>query len=125
MKRLFSITIIIMMVLSMSTIAIAEENTTGKNNDTNSLLASITFDNDVKDDVSGENLTTNGNYSFVAGVLPDTKSLHLENGDGNYVGLKNSLIVGEGDFTVSFWYKGETNENQVIISNKDFSEASN
>ncbi|MGM2815867.1 botulinum neurotoxin N-terminal receptor binding domain-containing protein, partial [Bacillus cereus group sp. Bce007] len=28
-------------------------------------------------------------------------------------------------FTASFWYKGDTNNNSVIVSNKDFSNGSN
>ena len=70
-------------------------------------------------------LKANGNYSYVDGVLPGTKALHLESGDGNYVGTTHSLNFGNDSFTTSFWYKGDTNNNQVILSNKDFSKSSN
>ncbi|MGG0239158.1 discoidin domain-containing protein [Bacillus rhizoplanae] len=91
----------------------------------NPLIASIKFDNNLKDDVNQENLTANGNHSYVDGVLPGTKALHLESGDGNYVGTKHSLNFGNDSFTTSFWYKGDTNNNQVILSNKDFTKSSN
>ncbi|MBS4192341.1 metallophosphoesterase [Bacillus sp. FJAT-49705] len=91
----------------------------------NPLIASIKFDNNLKDDANKENLTANGDYSFVNGVLPGTKALHLESGNGNYVSTKHSLNFGNDSFTVSFWYKGDTNKNQVILSNKDFSNGSN
>ncbi|MFF2447494.1 carbohydrate-binding protein [Neobacillus sp. NPDC058068] len=91
----------------------------------NPLIASMKFDNNLKDDANQENLEGNGNYSYVDGVLPGTKALHLESGDGNYVGTTHSLNFGNDSFTVSFWYKGDTNKNQVILSNKDFSNGSN
>ncbi|MCJ8014101.1 carbohydrate-binding protein [Paenibacillus sp. KQZ6P-2] len=91
----------------------------------NPLIASIKFDNNLKDDVNQKDLIANGNYSFVDGVLPGTKALHLESGNGNYVSTPNSLNFGEESFTVSFWYKGDTNNKQVILSNKDFSNGSN
>ena len=37
----------------------------------------------------------------------------------------HSLNFGNDSFTISFWYKGDTNNNQVILSNKDFSNGSN
>ncbi|KQL34424.1 discoidin domain-containing protein [Psychrobacillus sp. FJAT-21963] len=91
----------------------------------NPLIASMKFDNNLKDDANQENLEGKGNYSYVDGVLPGTKALHLESGDGNYVGTKHSLNFGNDSFTTSFWYKGDTNNNQVILSNKDFTKSSN
>ncbi|MED3689375.1 discoidin domain-containing protein [Peribacillus butanolivorans] len=91
----------------------------------NPLIASMKFDNNLKDDANQENLEGKGNYSYVDGVLPGTKALHLESGDGNYVGTKHSLNFGNDSFTISFWYKGDTKNNQVILSNKDFSNGSN
>ncbi|MFD4819614.1 LamG-like jellyroll fold domain-containing protein [Peribacillus butanolivorans] len=89
----------------------------------NPLIASMKFDNHLKDDTTQESLTANGDYSFVEGVLPGTKALHLES--GNNVGTTHSLNFGEDSFTASFWYKGDTNNNSVIVSNKDFSNGSN
>ena len=43
----------------------------------NPLIASIKFDNNLKDDADQEHLTANGNYSYVDGVLPGTKSSSL------------------------------------------------
>ncbi|MCA0753510.1 metallophosphoesterase [Paenibacillus sp. N4] len=91
----------------------------------NPLIASIKFDNNLKNDANQKDLKANGNYSYVDGILPLTKALHLESGNGNYVGTTNSLNYGKDSFTVSFWYKGDTNNNQVILSNKDFSNGSN
>ncbi|USK36677.1 metallophosphoesterase (plasmid) [Bacillus sp. F19] len=91
----------------------------------NPLIASMKFDNNLKDDANQENLEGKGNYSYVDGVLPGTKALHLESGDGNYVGTTHSLNFGNDSFTTSFWYKGDTNNNQVILSNKDFTKSSN
>ncbi|PEM43681.1 hypothetical protein COF80_12610 [Bacillus toyonensis] len=89
------------------------------------LIASIKFDNNLIDDANQENLAVSGKYSYVDGVLPGTKALHLESGAGNYVGTKHSLSFGKDSFTVSFWYRGSTNNNQVLLSNKDFSNGSN
>ncbi|WP_176547383.1 discoidin domain-containing protein [Bacillus sp. AFS053548] len=89
------------------------------------LIASMKFDNNLKDGANQRNLEGKGNYSYVDGVLPGTKALHLESGDGNYVGTKHSLNFGNDSFTTSFWYKGDTNNNQVILSNKDFTKSSN
>ncbi len=91
----------------------------------NPLMASMKFDNNLKDDANQENLKGNGNYSYVDGVLPGTKALHVESGDGNYVGTTHSLDFGNDSFTTSFWYKGDTNNNQVLLSNKDFTKSSN
>jgi predicted phosphodiesterase len=92
----------------------------------NPLIASFKFDNSLNDDSDQKHLLkANGNYSYVDGVIPGTKALHLESGNGNYVGTSNSLNFGKDSFTVSFWYKGDTNNNQVILSNKDFSNGSN
>ncbi|MEH7504098.1 carbohydrate-binding protein [Neobacillus drentensis] len=91
----------------------------------NPLIASMKFDNNLKDDANQENLEGKGNHSYVDGVLPGTKALHLESGDDNYVGTTHSLNVGNDSFTTSFWYKGDTNNNQVILSNKDFTKSSN
>ncbi len=91
----------------------------------NPLIASMKFDNNLKDDANQENLEGKGNYSYVDGVLPGTKALHLESGDGNYVGTTHSLNFGNDSYTTSFWYKGDTNNNQVILSNKDFTKSSN
>lgn len=124
MRKFFSITLVVMMLLSMSTVAVADENNASGNN-LDSLITSIGFDNSLKDEVSEEDLLTNGNYEFVDGVSPNTKALHLENGDNNYVGTADNVNVGEDSFTVSFWYKGDTNDDQVIMSNKDFSDKSN
>ena len=41
------------------------------------------------------------------------------------MGTTKSLNFGSESFTVSFWYKGDTNNNQVILSNKDFRNGSN
>src|SRR5699024_252856 len=90
-----------------------------------SLITSITFNNNLKDDANQENLIANGDYSYVDGVSPNTKALHLESGDSNYVGTKRSIEFGKESFTVSIWYKVDTNENQVILSNKDFDKESN
>ena len=57
--------------------------------------------------------------------MPGNKALRIENGNGNNVSTKQSLGFGEDSFTVSFWYKGDTNDNQVILSNKDFNNGSN
>ncbi|CAH2714629.1 hypothetical protein BACCIP111895_01801 [Neobacillus rhizosphaerae] len=91
----------------------------------NPLIASMKFDNNLKDDANQENLEGKGNNSYVGGVLPGTKALHLESGDDNYVGTTHSLNFGNDSFTTSFWYKGDTNNNQVILSNKDFTKSSN
>nr|WP_240460722.1 metallophosphoesterase [Fictibacillus barbaricus] len=93
--------------------------------DANPLISSIKFDNNLKDDANQQDLIAKGNYSFVDGVLPGTKALHLESGNGNYVSTPQSLKFGEESFTVSFWYKGDTKNNNVILSNKDFSNGSN
>ncbi len=107
----------------LSNSAYAEINTTSAN--ANNLITSITFDNNLKDDTNQKDLIAHGNYSYVDGVLPGTKALHLQGGNGNYVSTSESLNFGEENFTVSFWYKGDTNKNQVILSNKDFSNGSN
>lgn len=121
MKRLLSITLVLTMIFAMlSTFASTRTNASG-----NPLIASIKFDNNLKDDANQENLIAHGNHSYVDGVLPGTKALHLENGDDNYVGTKHSLNFGKDSFAVSFWYKGDDNKNQVILSNKDFSDDSN
>lgn len=89
-------------------------------------MASIKFDNNLNDDANqGHPLIGHGNYSYVEGVLPGTKALHVESGNGNYVGTTQSLNVGNDSFTTSFWYKGDTKDNQVILSNKDFGKSSN
>ncbi|WP_353054335.1 discoidin domain-containing protein [Bacillus thuringiensis] len=91
----------------------------------NSPIAAITFNNNLKDDANQESLAVSGKYSYVDGLLPGTKALHLESGGGNYVGTKHSLNFGKDSFTVSFWYRGDTNNNRVLLSNKDFSNGSN
>ncbi|MCJ8011506.1 S-layer homology domain-containing protein [Paenibacillus sp. KQZ6P-2] len=122
MKRFLSVTLALTMIFGvLSTSTYAETDTAGKNDK----IASITFNDNLKDDVNNEDLIAHGDYSFVDGVLPGTKALHLESGDGNYVSTPNSLNFGEENFTVSFWYKGDTNNKQVILSNKDFSNGSN
>ncbi|WP_314584935.1 S-layer homology domain-containing protein [Paenibacillus terrigena] len=124
MKRILSVTLVLTMMFGMvSTSAYAAIDTVSVN--ANPLIASMKFDNNLKDDANKEDLIANGDYSFVDGVLPGTKALHLEKGNGNYVSTPHSLNVGEESFTVSFWYKGDMNKNQVILSNKDFSNGSN
>lgn len=124
MKRILSVTLVLTMILGMlSTSVYAETDNAGAN--ANPLIASIKFDNNLKDDANQNDLIANGNYRFVDGVLPGTKALHLESGNGNDVSTPNSLKFGEESFTVSFWYKGDTNNNNVILSNKDFSNGSN
>ncbi|NOU76730.1 hypothetical protein GC098_36140 [Paenibacillus sp. LMG 31458] len=124
MKRIISCTLASMMLIgTLSNTAVNAENDVL---DANPLMASIKFDNNLKDDANqGNSLIAHGNYSFVDGVLPGTKALHLESGNGNYVGTTQSLNVGDESFTTSFWYKGDTKNNQVILSNKDFSKGSN
>ncbi|MFD0618523.1 LamG-like jellyroll fold domain-containing protein [Paenibacillus sp. GCM10027629] len=93
---------------------------------TNPLIASIKFDNHLMDDADQEHLlVVNGEYRYVDGVIPGTKALHLESGNSNYVGTTHSLNFGHDSFTISFWYKGDTNDTQVICSNKDYSNGSN
>lgn len=89
------------------------------------LIASLKFDNNLKDDANQEDLIAYGNHSFVDGILPGSKALHLEKGSSNYVSTSQSLNFDEESFTVSFWYKGDTNNNQVILSNKDFGNGAN
>nr|WP_280521234.1 LamG-like jellyroll fold domain-containing protein [Paenibacillus mangrovi] len=89
------------------------------------LIASIKFDGNLKDDVTQQDLIAKGNHSFVDGLLPGTKALHLESGNGNYISTPQSLKFGEESFTVSFWYKGDTKNNNVILSNKDYSNGAN
>ncbi|UVI33566.1 DUF7402 domain-containing protein [Paenibacillus spongiae] len=126
MKRIFSFTLVLTMVFGMlSNTAVNADSDVVEIDNANPLIASIKFDNNLMDDANQENLTANGNYSYVDGVLTGTKALHLESGDGNYVGTTDSLTFGEDSFTVSFWYKGDTKENQVILSNKDFTKSSN
>ncbi|KON88126.1 hypothetical protein AF332_15800 [Sporosarcina globispora] len=122
MKRIISISLVIMMLFGMvSVTTYAKKDNASKD----AKIASIKFDNNLKDDANQQDLIAKGNYSFVDGVLPGTKALHLESGNGNYVSTPQSLKFGEESFTVSFWYKGDTNKNQVILSNKDFSNGSN
>ncbi len=124
MKRMLSFTLILTMIFGMlSTNAYAENAAAGAN--TNPLIASIKFDNNLKDDVTQQDLIAKGNYSFVEGVLSGTKALHLDSGNGNVISTPQSLKFGEESFTVSFWYKGDTKNNNVILSNKDFSNGSN
>ncbi|GGB72225.1 metallophosphoesterase [Fictibacillus barbaricus] len=124
MKRIISISLVIMMLFGMvSVTTYAEKDNASK--DANPLISSIKFDNNLKDDANQQDLIAKGNYSFVDGVLPGTKALHLESGNGNYVSTPQSLKFGEESFTVSFWYKGDTKNNNVILSNKDFSNGSN
>jgi len=123
-KRILSFTLVLTMIFGMlSTTAYAEKDTASAN--ANPLIASIKFDNHLKDDANQEDLIAKGNHSFVDGVLPGTKALHLEAGNGNVVSTPHSLKFGEESFTISFWYKGDTKDNQVILSNKDFSNGSN
>ncbi|WP_171693001.1 OmpL47-type beta-barrel domain-containing protein [Paenibacillus germinis] len=124
MKRIISFTLASMMLIgTLSNTAVNAENEVSN---ANPLMASIKFDNNLKDDANqGQSLIAHGNYSYVDGVLPGTKALHVESGNGNYVGTTQSLNVGNDSFTTSFWYKGDTKDNQVILSNKDFSKSSN
>lgn len=125
MKRILSVTLVLTMIFGIfSTSALAETATTAGASD-NPLIASIKFNNNLKDDVNQQDLIAKGNYSFADGVLPGTKALHLESGNGNYVSTPQSLKFGEESFTVSFWYKGDTKDNSVILSNKDFSNGGN
>ncbi len=113
-----------MMLFGMvSVTTYAEKDNASK--DANPLIASIKFDNNLKDAANQQDLIAKGNYSFVDGVLPGTKALHLESGNGKYVSTPQSLKFGEESYTVSFWYKGDTKNNNVILSNKDFSNGSN
>ncbi|WP_045516293.1 carbohydrate-binding protein [Neobacillus niacini] len=122
MKRILSITLVIMMLFGMvSVTTYAKKDNASKD----AKIASIKFDNNLKDDANQQDLIAKGNYSFVDGVLPGTKALHLESGNGNNVSTPQSLKFGEESFTVSFWYKGDTKNNNVILSNKDFSNGSN
>ncbi|WP_054025962.1 S-layer homology domain-containing protein [Bacillus sp. FJAT-28004] len=124
MKRILSFTLVLTMIFTMlSTTANAAKDTAGTN--ANPLIASMKFDNNLKNDVNQEDLKATGDYSYVDGIKPGTKAMHLDSGDGNYVGTSNSLKFGDESFTVSFWYKGDTKKNQVILSNKDFSNGSN
>ncbi|WP_409340370.1 LamG-like jellyroll fold domain-containing protein [Paenibacillus sp. MBLB4367] len=131
MKRISSFTLaltMIFMLLSTTVQAAVPQplmlaNAAGNDNP---LIASIMFDNQLQNDADPENpLKATGAYSYVDGIMPGTKALHLESGSGNYVGTTKSLPFGEDSFTVSFWYKGDTNQNSVILSNKDFSNGSN
>ncbi|KON86876.1 hypothetical protein AF332_08700, partial [Sporosarcina globispora] len=122
MKRIISFSLVIMMLFGMvSVTTYAKKDNASKD----AKIASIKFDNNLKDDANQQDLIAKGNYSFVDGVLPGTKALHLESGNGNYVSTPESLKFGEESFTVSFWYKGDTKNNNVILSNKDFSNGSN
>ncbi|WP_164826777.1 LamG domain-containing protein, partial [Paenibacillus alginolyticus] len=124
MKRVISFTLASMMLIgTLSNTAVNAESDVLN---ANPLMASIKFDNNLDDDANqGHSLTAHGNYSYVDGVLPGTKALHVESGNGNYVGTTQSLNVGNDSFTTSFWYKGDTKDNQVILSNKDFNKSSN
>ncbi|WP_054027488.1 discoidin domain-containing protein [Bacillus sp. FJAT-28004] len=128
MKRILSFTLVLTMMfvmLSNTVSAVTVDNDVVKIDNANPLIASMKFDNNLKDDANQENLKANGNYSYVDAILPGTKALHLESGDDNYVGTTQSLKFGNDSFTTSFWYKGDTNNRQVIVSNKDFTKGSN
>ncbi|MCJ8011502.1 S-layer homology domain-containing protein [Paenibacillus sp. KQZ6P-2] len=123
MKRYLSVTLVLTMIFTMiSTSAYAATSTAEANSN---LIASIKFDGNLKDDVTQQDLIANKDYSFVDGLLPGTKALHLESGNGNYISTPQSLKFGEESFTVSFWYKGDTKNNTAILSNKDFSNGAN
>ncbi|WP_314584940.1 discoidin domain-containing protein [Paenibacillus terrigena] len=125
MKRILSFTLVVTMLFGMVSVTAVSANDVVKTDNMPPLIASMKFDNTLNDDANQEILTANGNHSFVDGVLPGTKALHLESGDGNYVGTTHSLNVGNDSFTTSFWYKGDTKNDQVILSNKDFTKSSN
>ncbi|MFC5449958.1 LamG-like jellyroll fold domain-containing protein [Paenibacillus aestuarii] len=126
MKRNLSFPLVLIMIFMMLSTTVNAAMPTNEVVEANPLIASIKFNNNFENDADHDHLLkANGNYSFVDGILPGSKALHVESGQGNYVGTTNSLHFGDESFTVSFWYRGDTNNNQVIVSNKDFSNGSN
>lgn len=96
-------------------------------------IVHLTFNDGNANDVSGnENHGDASNVTYVDGI--DGKAAHIVNGNGSssaevtsFINLKDSVVLGTEDFTISFWYKTSVGNEDggTIISNKDYDSGAN
>lgn len=100
-------------------------------------VMAVTFDDENANDVSGNDNHGDvvGDVKYVDGVKG--KAIHIQNGDAAYTsrtakqyvnfGKTSDLQFGTDDFSIAFWYKGNTTKftDGGVLSNKSWSTGSN
>ena len=100
-------------------------------------VLSVNFDEENANDVSGNNNhgTVVGDVEYVEGIKG--KAIHIQNGDvaftsntaRQYVNFNkpDDLQFGTDDFSIAFWYKGNSTKftDGTIVSNKDWASGRN
>ncbi|BFT69347.1 S-layer homology domain-containing protein [Paenibacillus sp. P36] len=93
----------------------------------NQLVADMKFDGNLNDAAPGATglATQSGTVSFVEGK--SGQAIDIAAGNTNYVDLGNrsDLKFGNGDFTLSFWHKGNLAGDQTVLSNKNWNSGGN
>lgn len=93
----------------------------------NQLASDMKFNGNLNEDASGATglAAPTGNVTFVEGK--SGQAVHIAAGNGNYVdlGARDDLKFGSGDFTLSFWHKGNLAGDQTILSNKNWNSGGN
>ncbi|NOV04712.1 cadherin-like beta sandwich domain-containing protein [Paenibacillus planticolens] len=93
----------------------------------NQLVSDMKFDGNLNEDASGATgkATQAGSVSFVTGKSGQAVSIAA--GNSNYVDLGDRLDLkfGNGDFTISFWHKGDLKGDQTVLSNKNWNSGKN
>ncbi|UKS24085.1 cadherin-like beta sandwich domain-containing protein [Paenibacillus sp. HWE-109] len=93
----------------------------------NQLVSDMKFNGNLNEDASGTSgaATQAGSVSFVTGK--SGQALSIAAGNTNYVDLgdRSDLKFGNGDFTISFWHKGNLAADQTVLSNKNWNSGGN
>ncbi|MZQ80780.1 hypothetical protein GQF01_01325 [Paenibacillus sp. 5J-6] len=93
----------------------------------NQLAMDMKFDGNLNEEASGATglAAPTGDVTFVEGK--SGQAVLIAAGNGNYVdlGARDDLKFGSGDFTLSFWHKGNLAGDQTILSNKNWNSGGN
>ncbi|OPH59934.1 hypothetical protein BC351_18585 [Paenibacillus ferrarius] len=88
----------------------------------NGLVSEMKFDgnlNDAAPGVTGK-AVQNGDVTFESGK--SRQAVKIAPGNANYIdlGARDDLKFGSGNFTISFWHKGNLAGDQTVLANKDW-----
>ncbi|MDR6883695.1 cadherin-like beta sandwich domain-containing protein [Bacillus sp. 3255] len=93
----------------------------------NQLVSDMKFDGNLNEDAAGTTglAAQSGSVTFVTGR--SGQAVHIAPGNSNYVDLgdRTDMKFGSGDFTVSFWHKGNLAGDQTVLANKNWNSGGN
>ncbi|GGI45545.1 hypothetical protein GCM10008018_12700 [Paenibacillus marchantiophytorum] len=93
----------------------------------NQLVSDMKFEDNLNEDAAGASGLASqvGTVSYVTGK--SGQAVSIASGNANYVDLgdRSDLKFGNGDFTVSFWHKGDLAGDQTVLSNKNWNSGGN